>query len=76
METTLHRIEPARNAFRFYRLAIWPDLFGGFSLMREWGRLGQPGKLRLDAYDSQAEAEIALVHLARTKRRKGYRKAA
>ncbi len=76
METTLHHIEPARQCFRFYRLAVWPDLFGGFSLVREWGRLGQPGKLWLDSYDSQDEAETALVHLARAKRRKGYREAA
>ena len=34
MDITLHRIDPARNAFRFYRLALWPDLFGGVSLAR------------------------------------------
>jgi hypothetical protein len=25
MDTAMHRIEPDRNAFRFYRLALWPD---------------------------------------------------
>lgn len=76
METTLHHIAPARQCFRFYRLAVWPDLFGGFSLVREWGRLGQPGQLRLDPYGSQAEAETALARLARAKRRRGYQEAA
>lgn len=75
MQTNLIRIEPERNAFRFYRLAIWPDLFGGFSLAREWGRLGSPGKLRLDPYGSQVEAAAALSRLASAKRRRGYRPA-
>ena len=43
----LERIEPGRNAFRFYRAAPWPDLFGGVVLMREWGRIGQAGQHRL-----------------------------
>ena len=73
MDTTLHRIDPARDAFRFYRLALWPDLFGGVSLAREWGRLGQPGKLRLDPFESAEEAGRALERLSRAKRRRGYR---
>ena len=75
MDTTLHRIDPARNAFRFYRLALWPDLFGGVSLAREWGRLGQPGKLRLDPFESAEEAGRALERLERAKHRRGYREA-
>lgn len=75
METALHRIDPACNAFRFYRLSIWPDLFGGFALAREWGRIGQPGRLRCDPYDSAEEAGRALEGLVRAKRRKGYRPA-
>lgn len=55
MQTHLIRIGPERHAFRFYRLALWPDLFGGVSVAREWGRLGSPGKLRMDPYDSQAD---------------------
>ena len=75
MDITLHRIDPARNAFRFDRLALGPDLFGGVSLAREWGRIGQPGKLRLDAYESAGEAGRALERLSRAKRRRGYREA-
>lgn len=73
MDITLTRIDPARNAFRFYRLALWPDLFGGVTLAREWGRLGQPGTLRLDAYDSAGDAGRALERLSRAKQRRGYR---
>lgn len=76
MDAALIRIEPARNAFRFYRLAVWPDLFGGYSLAREWGRIGSPGKLRLDSYESEEQAMAALDRLVHAKGRRGYRAAA
>ncbi len=72
----LIRIDPGSNAYRFYWLALWPDLFGGVSLAREWGRIGQPGKLRLDRYDSEQSAGRALARLAAAKRRRGYREVA
>jgi predicted DNA-binding WGR domain protein len=75
MEIDLIRIEPEHRRFRFYRLSVWPDLFGGFSLAREWGRLGSPGTLRLDRYGSAAEAGRALERLACAKERRGYRPA-
>lgn len=73
MDTDLVRIDPAANCFRFYRLAVWPDLFGGVSLARAWGRIGQPGKLRLDAHPDAESAETARARLVRAKRRRGYR---
>ena len=72
-EAELEKIEPARNAFRFYRAALWDDLFGGVSLMREWGRIGRSGQLRLDPYDDRQQAEAALDRLVQQKQRKGYR---
>jgi hypothetical protein len=39
----LARIDPARNMRRFYRLDVQPDLFGGFAVMKEWGRIGARG---------------------------------
>jgi predicted DNA-binding WGR domain protein len=59
-----------------HHLALWPDLFGDVSLVREWGRIGQPGKLRLDRHDSEQTAGRALARLAAAKRRRGYRAAA
>jgi len=32
----LVKLRPAERQARFYRLAIWPDLFGWFSLAREY----------------------------------------
>ena len=72
----LVRVEPAKGMARYYMAAIWPDLFGGVSLVREWGRLGQPGRLRLDAHPDTAGAQAKLVELVRRKERKGYRRIA
>jgi predicted DNA-binding WGR domain protein len=73
IETELVKCNPAANQARFYRLAIWPDLFGGYSLAREYGRIGQPGKLRLDPYAEESQAIGALHKLMQCKTRRGYR---
>ena len=69
----LIRIRPECNEWRFYHLAIWPDLFGRALLARYWGRIGTKGHLRLDPYPDPGAALNALASLARRKRRRGYR---
>jgi predicted DNA-binding WGR domain protein len=69
---TLHRIEPAKNMRRFYRLDVQPDLFGRWSFVREWGRIGCPGRVRIEPYPTTAEALVALERLRRIKERRGY----
>jgi hypothetical protein len=34
---SLSRIRPDRNEWRFYRMEVWPDLFGRALLLRQWG---------------------------------------
>ena len=45
---SLARIRPERNEWRFYRMEVWPDLFGRALLLRQWGRIGTEGRRRLD----------------------------
>lgn len=71
----LTRIRPERNEWRFYHLAVWPDLFGRALLARHWGRIGTQGRLRLDTHPDPGAALNALARLLRTKRRRGYRQA-
>jgi predicted DNA-binding WGR domain protein len=71
-QAVLVRIEPARNAWRFYRMAVWPDLFGRALLARQWGRIGTQGRVRLDPYPDPGAAINALAQFARAKRRRGY----
>ena len=70
-QAALIRIRPERK--RFYRMEVWPDLFGRALLARHWGRIGTQGRLRLDLHPDAGAALNALARLARTKRRRGYR---
>ena len=71
----LHRIDPARNMARFYRLSSAPSLFGDICVVREWGRIGRPGRMRIDLFEKLQEAAAARLALERSKRRRGYREA-
>ena len=70
---SLVRIRPDRNEFRYYRLDVWPDLFGRALLVRHWGRIGTEGRRRLEPHPDAGAALNALATLARQKRRHGYR---
>ncbi len=68
----LRRIDPARNMRRFYCLTVQPTLFGGASLIRDWGRIGTRGQTMMETFESPADATRALVRIERTKKRRGY----
>ena len=46
MMIVLHKHVPERNQHRFYALQLAPNLFGAWSLIRIWGRLGASGQQR------------------------------
>ena len=43
-----HRRAPETKRVGFYRMEVWPDLFGRALLLRQWGRIGTEGRRRLD----------------------------
>jgi predicted DNA-binding WGR domain protein len=69
----LTRIDASQNVHRFYRIEISPGLFGDWSLIREWDRIGQPGQVRVDWFSTEAAAKDArfdpLMKKAKRKRR-------
>lgn len=69
---SLFRIDATRNMRRFYRLDIEHDLFGGFLLMKQWGRIGARGRIMAERFESEAPALAALQKQADRKRRRGY----
>ena len=69
----LRRIDPSQNMRRFYTLAIQPTLFGGASVIRNWGRIGTNGQSMMQTFDSNEEAVSASRRLESMKRRRGYR---
>lgn len=69
---TLYRIDPARNMQRWYYLDVQPDLFGNSCVIREWGRIGHSGQVRMTPYPTEDEAQAAFYKLRGAKERKGY----
>ncbi len=69
---SLVRIRPELREWRFYRLEVWPDLFGRALLLRQWGRIGTEGRRRLDVHPDLSSALNALAQLAGSKRQRGY----
>jgi predicted DNA-binding WGR domain protein len=61
---SLIRVRAERNEYRFYRLEVWPDLFGHTLLLRQWGRLGTEGRRRLDPHPDPGAALNALARIA------------
>ena len=69
----LRREEPAQNLRRFYMMVVQRGLFGGASLIREWGRQGSAGQVRIDHHPDEGRAINALADLMAAKRKRGYR---
>jgi predicted DNA-binding WGR domain protein len=57
---------------RFYAMHPAPTLFGGWDLVREWGRMGSPGTLRVSPFETLEESEHAFQNIEKQKRKRGY----
>ena len=68
----IERVDPEANMYRFYRLRLMPDLFGGVSLLRGWGRIGTQGRHRIELFEDAGRATDAMVALYRAKQKRGY----
>ena len=72
MPTHLEHLDPDQNCFRFYHLEIQPTLFGGWSLVRQWGRIGTWGRGAVNCFETRAQAEAASEKVISSKCRHGY----
>jgi len=61
MHAYLQYPDAGHEAPRFLRLALHPDLFGGWELLRETGRVGRRSQLRRDLYLQADEAHAAFA---------------
>ena len=62
---SLVRVRPTLNEWRYYRMEIWPDLFGRALLVRQWGRIGTEGRRRIDPHPDAGAAINALADILR-----------
>ncbi len=58
---------------RFYKMIITRTLFGEWALIREWGRIGSPGTVREDRFETVDLAIRSARKLAEQKMRRGYK---
>ncbi len=72
MSYRLRHIDPETNRYRWYVVGVQTNLFGEFVVVREFGRIGQPGTLQSTTCRTEMEALALLAKLHRQKRRKGY----
>ena len=49
---SLERYDPAHRIHQYYRLTVQPNLFGAWSLLREWARIGRLSQKQADLYVS------------------------
>ncbi|MCK1289376.1 WGR domain-containing protein [Bradyrhizobium sp. 30] len=68
----LTRVDHRCNMGRYYKLDIQPTLFGECSLMREWGRIGRAGTVRIETYSSRGQADMTMISKWAQKRKRGY----
>jgi predicted DNA-binding WGR domain protein len=68
----LERHDPDKNMHRFYQIYVAPGIFGDWSLVREWGRVGSPGTVRKAWFDTEEEAINAAQILSQSKQKGGY----
>ena len=69
----LTRTDLTWNINRFYVVDITPTLFGEWAVLREWGRRGSPGTMRLDSYGRREEAQSAEQRTIKRRLQHGYR---
>ena len=71
-EIRVERIDPTANTYQFYRLRLLPNLFGGVSLLKEWGRIGTRGQHQIKSFEDATQAAVALHDAYNGKTKRGY----
>jgi len=71
----LTRTDPDANLYRYYRIEIVKGLFDDWGLVREWGRIGCPGRVRTDWFASECDAKAARLALHMNKTSSGWAQA-
>ncbi len=61
------------KAPRYYQLALQQDLLAGWTLVREWGQQGSPGRLKRDHFPDRESALEAMLRVRDTQLQRGYK---
>ena len=72
MLTSFVSIDPAKNRYRTYTIAVQPTLFAPYALVRTWGRIGARPQMRVQEMPQDKAIHLAEREIIRRLRR-GYR---
>lgn len=72
MRIYMTRIDPEKNMKRFYELELTADLFGNWSCVRRWGRVGCKGRRLELIFATQDAAAQEADRWFLSKRARGY----
>jgi len=67
----LERHNPDKNVQRFYAMHVTKTIFGDWVLIRECGRIGSPGTIKENWFDTE-EAKAVELKILQTKQKRGY----
>jgi len=71
----LEKHNPEKNQHRYYVLSVQPNLFGTWSLVRTWGRIGRNRRTLIELHDTLESAEDSLRSKEREKLGRDYERA-
>ena len=71
MRIFLQQRPTSAEATQFVQLVLQPDMFGGWTLMRESGRIGGRSQLKREQFLSHAEANAAFEKARDTQLKRG-----
>jgi predicted DNA-binding WGR domain protein len=72
MHIYLQNIAAGKKSPRFYHLMLQKDLLEGWTLIREWGAQGSPGRVRCDHHLTREDAISALINVRDAQIRRGF----
>ena len=73
MPIRLYLQNEATNKKRFYTIQVQPDLFGCYSVIREWGRLdNKGGKIRITPALTETQAHRVAERAKKYRITRGY----
>lgn len=72
MRVYLQIVPEADKPPRFYQLVLQEDLINGWTLVREWGQQGSPGRVKKDHFTSREGALNALLQVRDAQLKRGY----
>lgn len=72
MRIFMQSLAEDRQTPKFYQLILQEDLLGGWTLIRQWGRMGARGSSRQHQYPDLESAQDALAEYREQQNAKGY----